>query len=245
MIKLISVNIEAHKHLDLIIDFLQREQPDVVNMQEVFEVDMPRLIEATGMWGKYVGTTNVDEPSIHNPDVLGSMGIAQLSRLPVVAEGADFYYLHNNEERLPKFFDHANPNSIHRAVSWLRVGEYTIATTHFTWSPEGSFTPLQQENMAEMLKVLDQMGEFVFTGDFNSPRQGEGDNVFHTLARKYQDNIPAEVTTSIDGQFHKAGALELMVDGVFSTPEYRVSEVRMVNGVSDHLAVVAMVERVG
>ena len=41
---------------------------------------------------------------------------------------------------------------------------------------------------------------------------------------------------------HRAGPLDLMVDGLFLSPHYRASNVQLAAGVSDHQAVVATLE---
>ena len=46
-------------------------------------------------------------------------------------------------------------------------------------------------------------------------------------AAHWHDNIPEGYTSSIDPALHKAGPLPLMVDGLFSTPDYRVVDVVM------------------
>jgi hypothetical protein len=57
------------------------------------------------------------------------------------------------------------------------------------------------------------------------------------------DHLPANVTSTLDPQFHRAKGLEYVVDTIFSTPEYEVTEVRVLNGISDHKGIVARVER--
>ncbi len=84
--------------------------------------------------------------------------------------------------------------------------------------------------------LLDAEEGFVLCGDFNAPRGGE---IFSELAARYRDNIPAQYTTSIDASLHRAGDLQLMVDGIFTTPEYQASSVLLHSGVSDHYAVTA------
>lgn len=243
-IKVISLNIEGHKHLERVIPFLQAEKADIINLQEVFAVDIPVLEHALQMKAQFVPLTNVLFPSIHVPDALGEFGIAQLYG-PQVEVAQSRYYVGDAKQKLPIFFEDENPNSLFRAVSWVRgkfAGKmYTVATTHFTWSPRGEATELQENNLQKMEKILQIIPDFVFTGDFNAPRGGK---IFTHLAEKYTDNIPQDITTSLDGQFHKAGQLELMVDGFFSTPTYKVSGVEVLGGVSDHKAIKGYVERV-
>jgi hypothetical protein len=48
--------------------------------------------------------------------------------------------------------------------------------------------------------------------------------------------------TSIDADLHRDGdkvRKPLMVDGLFTSPIYKCSNVRLQNGVSDHMAIVA------
>ena len=42
---------------------------------------------------------------------------------------------------------------------------------------------------------------------------------------------------------HRAGPLQLVVDGMFSTDDYSVSEVALHQGVSDHCAITALVSK--
>jgi endonuclease/exonuclease/phosphatase family metal-dependent hydrolase len=249
--KLISCNIEGHRHFEeRVIPFLESEKPDVVCLQEVFEVDMPRLQEVLGMEGNFQAISNVNRVSVHQSKALGNLGIAIFSRLENQKYQAHFYV--RKSEKTPLFFGKDDPNNMHRIVLALTAQhqgrEYTIATTHFTWSPEGSFTKEQQEAYQAMEEVLDDLPPHILCGDFNSPRIWLDEqktkyqqNVFGRLAQKYRDNIPKEVETSIDAGLHKAGALQLMVDGLFSHQRYQLSEVKVVDGVSDHQAIVATV----
>ena len=87
---------------------------------------------------------------------------------------------------------------------------------------------------------MGNQSSFVLTGDFNAPRGGE---IFAELASRYKDNIPNHYQSSLDPDLHRVKNLKLMVDGLFSTPDYNLGEVRLINGVSDHLAVAAKVSK--
>lgn len=123
---------------------------------------------------------------------------------------------------------------------------FRIGTTHFTWTPKGLPSDFQRLDLGVMLGHLQESGEFVLTGDFNAPRGGE---IFGEIAARYQDNIPLHYATSLDIDLHVAGKLrpqelaDKMVDGVFSTPGYQVSDVELHTGVSDHCAITAIVSK--
>lgn len=238
--KLISLNIESHKHLDKIIPFLQKEQPAVICLQEVYQADLPVFERSLGMTSVFTQFASITTENKWNIPAKGPWGVAILSSLPLV-KTKEAYYL--QEERKDKLFDH--PNDIARALLVAQVTKdgtpYTIATTHFTWAPNKDPIPLQEESLERLLVLLDDVGDFVLCGDFNAPR---GEKIFDALAAKYTDNIPLSVETTVDPEIHRTkGSVKLVIDVLFSTPEYVVQDVRVVCGVSDHCSVIGNIER--
>lgn len=248
MVKLITLNVEGHAHLDRVLPFLEREQADVVCLQEVFWQDVSLFEAVAGPLVGYVSLATVNEPNPHMPELLGELGLALLSRLPVVDQGSQLYVKHG--DTVPTFFFEHNANALDRALLWATVkhspvegqaGElFTIATTHFTWSPQGQPTSEQHRDLDELLKLTAQFPDLVFCGDFNAPRGGE---VYKRLSTHFQDGIPTEILTTLDPQLHQAGPLPYVVDYVWHTPQYALGEVRTVSGVSDHQAVVAEISK--
>jgi endonuclease/exonuclease/phosphatase family metal-dependent hydrolase len=238
-LKLVSLNIERSKHLDLIVPFLGQQAPEVACLQEVMEDDIDRISRAMG------GAACIFEPMAYRPDESSSpMGIAIFSHLEIVDKNAHYYSGIQGVVRDSIQSDPSTYNLLNRLVltSVMRKDGITfrISTTHFTWTPGGIPDDVQRHDMKALLGILESLGGSVLTGDFNAPRGGE---IFAMLTAKYKDNVPAHYTTSIDGSLHKAGPLELMVDGFFSTPVYKVSDIEMVSGVSDHCALVATVSK--
>jgi endonuclease/exonuclease/phosphatase family metal-dependent hydrolase len=165
-------------------------------------------------------------------------GIAVVSRLSF--ETTVFRFA-GSSEKLP-VFDKTNFESMYNSQRFellIIVLNYagkifTIATTHLPVTGNGLSTSFQFKAMRELLNFLNTIPSFVLTGDLNTPRGGE---VFDQIARRYTDNIPRNYSTSIDQKLHRAAPLELMVDGLFSTNDYLVTNVRLQCGVSDHCAV--------
>ncbi|MBI5469949.1 endonuclease/exonuclease/phosphatase family protein [Candidatus Kaiserbacteria bacterium] len=252
-LRLVSVNIERSKHLDLFVSFLREQNADVVCIQECMERDIPLLEKAAG------GTCFFTPLCIFAGagEEQGVYGQAIISRLPFVLSSAMYYagehdplFVFNNEEKEEVIGRQA------RALSLIEVEKdsirFKIATTHFTWSPDGEATDRQRRDLKSLLGLLDVEKEFVLAGDFNAPR---GSDIFDTLAKHYKDNIPAKYEWSLDESLHRvprevlaahardAGVPGLMVDGLFSTPEYIVSAVELHTGVSDHCAITATVSK--
>ncbi|MEK7132630.1 MAG: endonuclease/exonuclease/phosphatase family protein [Patescibacteria group bacterium] len=230
------------KHLDIVIPFLIREAPDVVCIQELLEDDISKFENALGGLAHFA-----PRQKFITPNGLQVIGIALLSRLPAV-EIYQKYYVGGENHIVA--YDTTSEKTRHETESCAVLfgtfekdgTEFKIGTTHFTWCPDGMATDFQREDMRKLLDILQSFGELILTGDFNAPRGGE---IFSMLADKYKDNIPEQYMTSIDGNLHRAGQLNLMVDGLFSTPEYEVSNVQMIRGVSDHCALLAIVSKKG
>jgi len=217
----------------------------VVCLQEVYEADLDQIKKETGLGFSSFVTNAICQlrcPPGSTPR--GAWGVAILSRLPL-QNTSQAYYL------FPDLKSDDFPDGIWdrqaRALAWgtiEREGKtYTIATTHFTWSNNGSETELQKQSLENMVSILDTIGEFVLVGDFNAPRGMH--IVFDTLAQKYTDNIPSSVESTLDPELHRVGKeRKFVIDGLFSTPGYQASHVQVVTGVSDHCALVASVEKV-
>lgn len=249
-LKLISANIQGSYHFQQrVLPFLDREQPSIVCLQEVFEEDLPTLAERFGKHLHYVPMTLVAEPNPHL-EPRGRLGLA----IGVRGAGISDITFHSQHyvqwpgEEVPSFFNDGNPNSMNRLLLWVRFRfqdqEYCIATTHFTWSKDAAFTAEQARDFSKLTAILDTLPPHVVCGDFNSPRQGEPDNVYHQLESRYQSWVPAATTSTLDEVLHKVGHLNLTVDGLFSSAEYQIEAVTVVAGVSDHKALVGSVTKV-
>ncbi len=237
--KLISLNIEGSRHLDLVLPFLKAEAPDVICLQEFLQKDFSLFEKELGMRGTYEGLLlwDMDKPGDYQ---LWGLGI--LSRFPMTHRNAEYYF---GAPNIVKKHDTAIQSNVNRAVLGATIphpeGNFHIANTHFPNSSIGDVvTDFQRTTLEKLLSVLEDMPEFVLCGDLNAPR---GLEIFDRLAAQYKDNIPPEYTSSI-GSFHRAGPLPYVVDGLFTTPHYQVESVRLVDGLSDHKAVVAEITRV-
>lgn len=239
-VRLVSLNIQRDRQLRTVVPFFRESGADVACIQELFERDIPLVAEALG------APHHLFAPMSRHVSLTPSqvMGLGIFSKYPF-SSGDSVYYAgdpaHLPEQNLPDSSTWNNKNFILLYADVLAPdASYRIATTHLTWTPDGNATELQRTHTSAMLKVLEGVGELVLTGDFNAPR---GKEMFSMLAAKYKDNVPPHYTSSLDPDLHRAKGLKLMVDGIFSTPAYRVSGVEMVCGVSDHCALVGEIER--
>ena len=232
-IKIVSLNIEGDKHLPEVIGLINRERPEVVCLQEVFEEDFELLIKKFGMRGVFSPTVFIDKPGKPGFGKKGVFGVAMMGRLP--GKFGSEYYLKRRSQELPRYS--GKPNAGHRALVWQKIaGGPAVAATHFTWSKGGQVTSRQRREMRSLLGLLDKIKPDILCGDFNTARGGE---LWVQLLERFTDNIPPEVDNTLDPVLHYAKGYKIVVDGFFTAAESKVrgESLKLVGGVCDHLAV--------
>ena len=117
--------------------------------------------------------------------------------------------------------------------------KFNIGTTHYAWTPDGQIDDDQRKDFVKLMEVANKYDEFLICGDFNAPR---GREMFSMFTDHFKDNLPKDVVSTIDENIHKKKGLSLAVDSIFTTPGYKVSDVKVVDGVSDHKAIVGFLE---
>ncbi|MCL9971862.1 MAG: endonuclease/exonuclease/phosphatase family protein [Candidatus Pacebacteria bacterium] len=245
-LKLVSINIEGDKHWDSILPFLEKEGPEVLCLQEVFEDQLSKLTSFPYLHF----TQNTLRPYWSEPGgVPRNFGTAIASRVPL-KNVRDVYYWKVGE--VPVFFVNGSPKEKH-ATHWYgcSVAEvetegmtFKILTTQFTWTPDGMPDDLQRKDLTTLLTLLKNEGEYALCGDFNIPRiQNE---LYAQLVSAHTDNIPTSYTCSLDSTYHRTRTTpawehvrHYMVDYLLTTPKYYATDVRLQDGVSDHMAIVA------
>ncbi len=245
--KLVSSNIEGDKHWETILPFLEREKPDVLCIQEVFEDDLSKLAN----YPHRLFQPNIMKPHTRGGDLM-KFGVATFSTLPFLTEDAPYYVA--NTPELP-VQDTTNEKTTHETYwrGYIRIdvehddAVYRIINTHFTWTPHGESELYQAEDLEALRALLKNEDEHILCGDFNVPRHANP--LWARVVEGYTDCIPDTYTSSIDLSLHRhkdnpeiAERLRTyMVDYLLSTPHYRAKDVTLVSGVSDHKAIVATI----
>lgn len=244
MLKLVSINIEKDRHTQVVLDFLKQQSPDVICLQEFPEQDFTFFKKELGMEGEFVPMSLLESELF--PGHYFSAGLALFSLHPLEFVQTH-YYSGDPSSNTPRYQGKVGDETIGMnhalLVATVRKDglDYTCGTTHFPWSPEGIATTHQHMCLAKLFQILEQFPDIIFCGDMNAPRGGE---IFTELANRYIDHIPSSYKTSINGDLHYAGPLQLMVDGLFSTPQYKTQNISLESGVSDHCSIIATIEKI-
>ncbi|PIR59657.1 MAG: hypothetical protein COU68_04465 [Candidatus Pacebacteria bacterium CG10_big_fil_rev_8_21_14_0_10_45_6] len=232
-VRLVTLNIEGHKHLDHFLPVVKTLEPDVVCLQEVFATDLPQIEAALGMHAVFAPLSDIQEVNKYKIHPLGHWGIVQLTALPTRDKQVHQY---GGGDSLPVFHEPNDSQRMFLSQEFEKNGVWhTIATTHFTWSKGGEISQLQREDFARLAAIIKNYDELVLCGDFNAPRGRELFDLFKSILT---DHLPLEYTTTIDPELHYGGDLQLAVDTIFTTPGLTVENVQTISGVSDHMGVV-------
>lgn len=242
-IKIISLNIEGKWHLEKVSEWVKEEKAEVVCLMEVCEED---LVSIAGSEYPYI--------TYAPNDILGNSRWERTSMIPVGVAILSKYKIEKVESiycgRPPRIEIVPLGSSSHAPillVGVISVGatKYKVGVVHFTWTKDGSESEEQRRDLATLMGKVAQE-EMIMVGDFNFSRGGE---LYKQMSRQFVDNIPSRITTTIDPKLHYAnleqeGKLKLVVDYVWSTPTYVVSEVQVCSGLSDHCGLVANVGKI-
>lgn len=244
-LKLITLNIEGDSHISTVSEFLKAQNADIVCFQEIFESDLDYFKELLQTdFVVFAPLMKVlTEPNMAGLSPKGNWGIAIFSQgKPLISE---YQYYAGTRATVPVFDN--QPNTNNRAIVSVKIQKddsiFTIITTHFTWASaaDPAVSKLQIDHLAEMKKLLSGYEDYVLCGDFNAPR---GREVYEKISENLVDHMPENVETTIDPNLHRVKNLTLVVDSIFSTPEYTVKEINIFDGISDHKAIVAKIEKV-
>lgn len=235
-LKLITLNIEGDRHLNLVEKLFLKEKPDVICLQEVFSADLNHLKKKLRMEAVFIPMVNIDQPNKINIAPRGDFGIAILSCYPITEPNYEYYEKHAG--KIP-IFDDNDPNSVDRVLLTAKIvkenNEFQIATTHFTWSDHGQTTNRQRQSLVKLFQILNRVGECILCGDFNAPR---GKEIYLQICQRFTDNVPADIITTLDNKIHRVPAVpQLVVDYIFTSKIYQAHDVQVIGGVSDHKAI--------
>lgn len=245
-LKIVSVNIEGNNHWDTLLPFLEREQPDVVCVQEIFK-DQLALLQT---YPNQHYSENTQRPYWGDAGgALRSFGTAIVSRHTLHNQRDLFYW--KPSTTVPTFVS-GTPDEKHEthwygcAAAEIEIegARFKILTTQFTWTSDGMPDAHQRADLAKLLDILHTEGEYVLCGDFNIPRVQNP--LYKELTSIHTDHIPVEYTCSLDPLYHRThntpawdAVQHYMVDYLLTTPAYTATNVRLESGVSDHKAIVA------
>lgn len=230
--KIIQLNVEKDKHREGVRSLIEKFDPDVLCLEEViFDPSLPSFEDRFGASGVFVPVLLDDFGRKQGTAIVSKHGLKDVEIK---------YYWKDKEELLKDIHREIN-GEFHYALikATITCGgvDYKVAVTHFPVSYPGTRVSEFQMTCFENLKpMIDSCDDIIFCADLNSAR---GLPIYDYFAGILNDNVPKDVTTTIDGALHRAGHIYLVVDSIFTSNHYDVSDISLIDGVSDHLALLA------
>lgn len=232
-------NLPPSWRFDRILDFIYHEAPEVVLLQEVYEGSLDRIRNALG--GQIIFSRMCVLSLTDREEDAEGWGVAIGSRQHLSDIKEDYYH-GGREDSDTVVLNNGLQSTSSLLQATLAVGSarFNFGTTHFTWHNKAEPSDEQLADFKKLAVLLDKVPDVVLTGDFNSPR---GSMIFDSVAKKYRDNIPADVETTFDTTVRPGATWKLVVDGFFTSKHYRADKVRMVQGLSDHQGILGEVHK--
>ncbi|TSA45516.1 hypothetical protein D4R52_02285 [bacterium] len=255
------LNIEKSKHLDAVIQLLREKKPDVACFAEAMAEDVKKIASQFGYELAFAPLVVVEEGE--NKDQSGS---AILSRYPM-RETKKYRYDDNTSEELPVYTESktapqngkrpADRFLYHNALlaaslQYEKDRVVTIATTHFPVVDHGGLGSSDHElnevkdvrdvehasiYLDRLISIIRSLrAPLVFTADLNNAR---GEYVYNEIAHELIDIVPRSVSSTIDPQLHRKPYLKMLVDTIMTSAEVSVKNFEIIEGVSDHKALLA------
>lgn len=250
MVKLIQINIFKGKYLDALVEFLKREKPDIVTMQEVsameanyFENKSLDIFEyvknALDMYGSFCNITEF----IGFPKA--AVGNAVLCKFSIIKTEYKFMKkykpitLEMYEQQ--KYFADFSRGLIDVTVNINGIAVHIISL-HGAWTAPPTDTPEALRQAAVIADYLKKLKEpFVVGADMNTTPEKLVIKIIEEGANNWMTG--SKVVSTIHPTVHKVGDKKLLVDYVFASRHFKkirlaVPEVL----ISDHLPIVCKLE---
>ncbi len=240
--RLVSVNLEGRKHLDSVYAFLEKEDADTICLQEA-PIDTSAFLKERGYRVTFLPLTLMTQEGERFPQ--GNI-LASKYRYKV-----DIFHYHQPCDSLPLFDNERVRETNSRGLILAQIEDFLIATTHFTWVPDGAHAnDYQVKDMKNLFQYLDKQPPHILCGDFNIPR-----NINRLykeeLVTRYSDAVPEKYKSSLDKNLHRLGNdsnydfifESYMVDYLLLKPTFKAENVRLEFGVSDHAGVIANLKK--
>lgn len=251
VIKFLQVNIYKGKYLGSLVDFILKESPDLISMQEVssgqinnFEDRNVNLFALLKDKIKYNGVFFPNQYILGPKDAF--IGNALFSKLPIL--DSKHIYLHKSRPLTLAEFEDTSffPNMSKSLVqATIQVGKLTILvlSVHGAWTapPTDNKETLRQAKLiASHLKSLGDE-PFILGGDLNMPPESKVVGIISESANNLMLDSPIKQTTH--PQVHKIAPRGYLIDYIFTSKHFKkISIEAPLVLVSDHLPVIATLE---
>ncbi len=248
VLKLLQLNIFHGDRLNTIIDFLKKEDFDIICLQELSGGEMSKtgvdnfsdIKKATN----YDGVLNVSWRLKDEKTYFGN-GILYKKTLNFQNPREFFMKSYEVLDQIDERWDERARSSVFADLIFDNK-KITIGSTHLAWGPTPYDEPYKIEQAKKLFDFVSLVDNpLIITGDFNVPPQSEITKLFSEKFR----NLTTEnnLTNTLDLRNHKLKDIRpdgLAVDYIFASPEINILDFRILKEqeLSDHLGLTLVFE---
>lgn len=236
--KLLQLNLWFGKLLNPALNYIQKEQPDILCLQEVYSSETPilqpdKMFDSLEQIKSVTGYENCFFSPTYTGEYFGvktSFGNAIISRYPL----SDAKYLFVNAE----YNENANNENIEvnarvLQTCWVSIEgkSFSLANYHgyFVPSPEGDDVTV--EKMKIVKSRVDELPKpIIFSGDFNVADYSKAMRVFDGFLRDLTSENKIKSTLSQFGKVKDVACDHILISDGIEVTSFRVAE----DLVSDH-----------
>lgn len=246
-IKLLQLNIQAGRELSKIIDFVQKEQFDILQFQEVAGGKFSEpLSDNFNVLCSTLGYVGEIEPLVAlQEDTQSYFGNATFYKKSLSVDVKKIVWLHPYTPQAENALTEELVTNLPRNAISLRFlfeeKPVWFINTHLAWGPTPHDEPYKVEQgkkLYEFLKTLDE--PFVLSGDFNVIPTSQVVRMVEKLAINH--TTKQRITNTLNPTLHRATSLfpkGLAVDYIFTSQGILVTEVKLIDNpdLSDHFGI--------
>lgn len=251
--KHINLNLyEGGLFFDAILDFFEKEKPDVVALQEVFNGTDPTLeenfrsMEVLKDFFRGWDYFYAPEFMLVRPEGKLEIGNAIFSRFPITHKKVtDFGIPYGEFDAFPPQGDFGrHPKNIQCCDVHCEGTTFTICNTHGIWGLDGADTPERLEMSRRIVEMIKDRRNLLISGDFNiKPNTQTITNIEKYLKNVYKNDLTSSFNLKHKDLEKHPGYASAVVDMLFVSPDVSVTTQKVAtDDVSDHLAFVTEIE---
>lgn len=226
---------------DNIVSYLQKEQPDIVMLQECFasgKEEDPQHLNTAQSLAKHLNMPYCEfamECILDNGTINAPMGNAIISKLPL--NNAHLSWIHGTGPKTVDDRDRSIVPDMPRNLLHTQIGvnsnKYNLIVTHGVWAKDQHETELQKNMSKKISEYVSNLDNVILTGDFNV---NENTTSIHLLEQGLTNVFKGQRQSSFNMQQKtNPGYATAVVDFVFTSPNIHVVSHRSAeDNVSDH-----------
>lgn len=249
-LKIVSLNIwMGGLLLPAAIEFLKKENPDILNMQEAYNGKNAGLekrfrtvdtIKSELGYG-YASFAPAFSDNIKEEGMIDS-GNAIFSRFPIIAAKTIFYDVAYDSNYIKPVLDFTHtPRNFQQAVLKIDNTEINVFNTQGIWGFDGNDTDRRMQMGKTIVNEIKDKKNVILTGDFNmNPDTKAIAGIEQYLKNVFKNEL---VTTFNMKHKEKLGYAEAIADMIFTSKNIKIIEHYCAqDDISDHLPLVCVLE---